>query len=92
MRPQFAQPDLDLLAYAEMQGFDEIAAQINIIRRGAETFHRIPQHGVIILGLFHDPGNYDFMALCQKLFPQFKNQLDLVREAAFRMGSPSAIS
>ena len=49
MRPQFAQPDLDLLAYAEMQGFDEIAAQINIIRRGEETFHRIPQHGVIIL-------------------------------------------
>ena len=71
-----------------MQGFDEIAAQINIIRRGAETFHRIPQHGVIILGLFHDPGNYDFMALCQKLFPQFKNQLGLGEGGRVPDGQP----
>ena len=34
MGTQLAQPDLDLLAYAEVQGLDEVAAQVNIIRRG----------------------------------------------------------
>ena len=77
MGTQLAQPDLDLLAYAEVQGLDEVAAQVNIIRRGAEAFDRIPQHGVIVLGLFHDSGDDYFMALCQKLLSQLKNQLGL---------------
>ena len=75
MGPQLAQPDLDQLAHAQMQGLDQVAAQVNIVRGCAETFDRIPQHGVIVLGLLHDTGDDYFMALGEKLPAQFEHKL-----------------